>query len=103
MNRPPSLKGKVYECFSLYGRFVNRPYGRMKRPDKPKFEIFPSYQNIFQNPLDISPIPYYNIFVVRKAPKNALTGNLPAMCVQRAAVWCEAVGQATSLTPERRI
>ena len=33
--------------------------------------------------------------------RNALTGNLPAESVQRAAVWCEAVGQATSLTPER--
>ena len=32
-----------------------------------------------------------------------MTGNLPAMSVQRAAVWCEAVGQAMSLTPERRI
>ena len=35
--------------------------------------------------------------------RNAMTGNLPAMSVQRAAVWCEAVGQATSLTSERRI
>ena len=32
-----------------------------------------------------------------------MTGNLPAESVQRAAVWCEAVGQAMSLTPERWI
>ena len=38
MNRPPPLKGKVYECFSLYGRFVNRPYNLFKHPDKPKFK-----------------------------------------------------------------
>ena len=41
MNRPPSLKGKVYECFSLYGRFVNRPYNLFKHPYKSKFEILP--------------------------------------------------------------
>ncbi len=39
MNRPLPLKGKVYECFSLYRRFVNRPYKHLKLPAKPKFEI----------------------------------------------------------------
>ena len=70
---------------------------RFRQHDKPKFEKISSHQNIFQNLLDIFPKLYYNYPVMR----NALTGNLPAMSVQRAAVWCEAVGQATSLTPER--
>ncbi len=39
MNRPLPLKGKVYECFPLYRRFVNRPYKHLKLPAKPKFEI----------------------------------------------------------------
>ena len=32
---PAVPKSKVYECFSLYGRFVNRPYNLFKHPDKP--------------------------------------------------------------------
>ena len=28
--------------FSLYGRFVNRPYNLFKHPDKPKFEKTPA-------------------------------------------------------------
>ena len=51
MNRPPPLKGKVYECFSLYGRFVNRPYNLFKHPHKPKFESHSNTNTFFLNPL----------------------------------------------------
>ena len=51
MNRSPSLKGQVYECFSLYGRFVNRPYNLFKHPDKPKSEAF----SIAYHPPEVPP------------------------------------------------